>query len=150
MWLKEIKKKSKDLIKKSLPGFSLIEIMVVVTLIGILMAFGTVYIMGQLEEGRIKTARSQSYEIAKALDLYRLNFGSYPSTAEGLEALSKPPHGQPLMEKVPLDPWGREFNYANPGVHNPRGVDVWSNGPSKKEGSDEDAIGNWESSEHIP
>lgn len=138
------KRNISQIARSKMRGFSLIEIMVVVTLMGILMAFGTVYLMGRLEEGKIKTARSQAYEIAKALDLYRLQFGNYPTTTESLEALTKPPHGQPLMEKIPQDPWKREYNYANPGIHNPRGVDVWSNGPQGENAIEEDAIGNWQ------
>lgn len=136
-------KSYKKIFKSSMRGFSLIEIMVVVTLLGILMAFGTVYFMGYLQEGKEKSARSQAYEIAKALDLYRVKFNSYPSTSEGLEVLANPPSGQPVMEKVPKDPWGFEYNYANPGVHNPRGVDVWSNGPTGQ-AEDGEEIGNWE------
>lgn len=132
-----------DLVKGLSRGFNLIEIMVVVTLIGLLVAFSTVYLMGRLEEGKINTARAQAYEIAKSLELYRLQIGNYPTTSEGLETLANPPHGQPIMQKVPNDPWGREYHYANPGIKNPNGVDVWSNGKSGEEDSETD-IGNWQ------
>lgn len=123
-------------------GFSLIEIMVVVTLMAILVGVGTVFFMGRLEEGKIQTARTQAYEIAKALDLYKLQTGSYPSTSEGLEALTSPPRGgQPVMKEIPVDPWGNPFNYENPGTRNTKGIDVWSNGAGGEEG--EEAIGNW-------
>lgn len=126
---------------KAARGFSLIEIMVVVTLMGILMTIGTVYFMGRLEEGRMQTARTQVHEIAKALDLYKLQFGNYPTTAEGLDVLEHPTRGQPMMEKIPMDPWGRSYNYEIPGVRNPKGFDIWSDGP-KGEGGEE-AVGNW-------
>ena len=122
-------------------GFSLIEIMVVVTLMAILAGLGTVYFMGRLEEGKITTARTQAIEIAKALDLYKLQTGAYPTQSEGLEVLANPSRGQPIMEKLPQDPWKRDYNYAIPGVHNPKGFDVWSDGPTGEGG--DSAIGNW-------
>lgn len=122
-------------------GFSMIEMMVVVTLMAILAGVGTVLFMGRLEEGKKTTARTQALEIAKALDLYKLQTGAYPTTSEGLHVLANPTHGQPIMEKLPLDPWKREFNYAIPGVHNPKSFDVWSDGPNGEGG--ETAIGNW-------
>lgn len=134
--------KARVMMAKAVRGFSLIEIMVVVSLMAILVTLGTVYFMGRLEEGKIKTARTQAYEIAKALDLYKLQTGSYPSTAEGLDALTNPPRGgQPVMNEIPLDPWGNPFNYANPGTRNTKGVDVWSDGPGGEES--EEPIGNW-------
>ena len=122
-------------------GFSMIEMMVVVTLMAILAGVGTVLFMGRLEEGKKATARTQALEIAKALDLYKLQTGAYPTTSEGLQVLANPTHGQPIMEKLPLDPWKREFNYAIPGVHNPKSFDVWSDGPTGEGG--ETSIGNW-------
>jgi general secretion pathway protein G len=127
---------------RSAHGFSLIEIMVVVTLMAILVGIGTVFFMGRLEEGKISTARTQAYEIAKALDLYKLQTGSYPTTSEGLEVLAKPLKGRAIMKEIPLDPWGNEFNYAIPGKHNLEGFDVWSNGPDGTSGEESD-IGNW-------
>lgn len=141
----KICKRKTRLVAKALRGFSLIEIMVVVTLMGILMTIGTVYFMGRLEVGREQTARTQVNEIAKALDLYKLQHGSYPSQSEGLDALVTPSRGQPMMEKIPVDPWGHNYNYEIPGTHNPKGFDVWSDGP-KGEGGEE-AIGNWSSEE---
>jgi general secretion pathway protein G len=122
-------------------GFSLIEIMVVVTLMAILVGLGTVYFMGRLEVGKISTARTQAYEIAKALDLYKLQTGSYPTTSEGLEVLVNPPRGQSIMQELPKDPWDHPYNYEIPGTHNPKGFDVWSDGPDGAGG--EAAIGNW-------
>lgn len=129
-------------LKKLMRGFSLIEIMVVVTLMAILIGVGTVYFMGQLEEGKIKTAQALSYEIAKAVELYKLRMGSYPTQSEGLEVLVNPPRGKSFYDKLPLDPWNREFNYAIPGTHNPKSFDVWSNGPDGT-GGPENEIGNW-------
>lgn len=126
---------------RAMRGFSLVEIMVVVTLIAIFVGLGTVYFMGQLDKGRIEATRQQAFEIAKALDLYKLQTGSYPTSAEGLDVLTNPARGQALMNDIPKDPWGREYNYAIPGNHNPKGFDVWSDGPDGKGG--DSAIGNW-------
>lgn len=142
----EITQKKIHKLKKLMRGFSLVEIMVVVTLIALFVGLGTVYFVGQLEQGRISAARQQSYEIAKALDLYKLRMGSYPTAAEGLQVLVNPPRGAPLLDKMPRDPWGREFNYAVPGTHNPRSFDVWSNGPDGT-GGPEHEVGNWEPEE---
>lgn len=133
-------------LKASMRGFSLIEIMVVVTLMAILIGIGTVYFVGQLEEGKINTARAQAYEIAKALELYKLRMGAYPSPSEGLQVLVTPTRGAGLLDKLPLDPWSREYNYAYPGTHNPRSFDVWSNGPDGT-GGPENEIGNWQPNE---
>lgn len=134
-------KPSARFLKKSLRGFSLIEIMVVITLIAIIAGLGTVYFMGRLEEGKMTTARTQAYELAKALDLYKLQTGSYPTSSEGLDVLVNPTRGQPIMEKLPLDPWNHPYNYAIPGTHNAKGFDVWSDGPNGQGG--EESIGNW-------
>jgi general secretion pathway protein G len=115
---------------------------VVVTLMAILAGVGTVLFMNQLESGKISTAKSQVLELARALDLYKLQTGSYPTQSEGLDALVHPAHGPAVYDKLPLDPWKRDYNYAYPGVHNPNSFDVWSDGP-KGEGG-ESAIGNWE------
>lgn len=133
----------KKIAKNAMRGFSLIELMVVVTLMALLISVGTVFVMGRLEEGKISTARTQAYEIAKAIDLYRLQTGSYPTVSEGLDVLVNPPRGTALMEKVPMDPWGREYNYAVPGKHNTKSFDVWSDGPDGTDGA-ESEIGNWQ------
>lgn len=130
-----------QMMRNSLRGFSLVEIMVVVTLVAIFVGLGTVYFMGQLDKGKIDAARQQSYEIAKALDLYKLQTGAYPSSSEGLDVLVNPARGQAIMTEIPKDPWGRDYNFANPGTHNQKGFDVWSDGPSGDGG--ENAVGNW-------
>ncbi len=131
----------KQMMKGALRGFSLIEIMVVVTLVAIFVGLGTVYFMGQLDKGKLDAARQQAIEIAKALDLYKLQNGSYPTSAQGLDVLVDPQRGPAIMNDLPKDPWGRDFNYAIPGTHNPRSFDVWSDGPNGDGG--ENAIGNW-------
>lgn len=124
-------------------GMSLLEIMVVITLIGLVTAAIGVAVMGQLSEGQKKTASNQAYEIGKSLDLYRLsNGGRYPTTAEGLQVLVSPPKGKPFMDTLPKDPWGADYIYTLPGVKNPTKFDVRSKGPDGQEGTEDD-IGNW-------
>lgn len=129
-------------LKYAARGFSLIEIMVVVVLMAVLIGIGTVVVMDRLEEGKISTARTQAYEIAKAIDLYKLQTGNYPSMSEGLQVLSSPPRGKPLMLEVPKDPWGGEYNYAIPGTHNPKTFDVWAIKPGGEDDPNAE-IGNW-------
>lgn len=137
------RKLSRQAIKSlMLRGFSLIEIMVVVTLMAILIGLGTTYLMNQLERGKEQAARSTAYEIAKALDLYKLQHGAYPTLSEGLEALVNPPTGKPVLDELPLDPWKKPYNYAIPGEKNPKSFDVWSSGPDGNAAQDT-GFGNW-------
>ncbi|MBN2359189.1 MAG: type II secretion system protein GspG, partial [Deltaproteobacteria bacterium] len=86
-------------------GFTLIEIMVVITLIGMIAAAVGIAAVNMLSKGQSDSARSQAYEIAKGLDMYRVQYGRYPSNSEGLEVLVNPPgNGKPIMEKIPHDP----------------------------------------------
>jgi general secretion pathway protein G len=123
-------------------GFSLIEIMIVLTLIALIMAGIGVAVMGQLEKGEISVVKSQAFELAKQLDLYRMETGKYPSASEGWQALVNPPKGEPLIEKVPVDRWGNEYLYINPGEKNRNKPDVRSKGPDGIENTEDD-IGNW-------
>jgi general secretion pathway protein G len=123
-------------------GFSLLEIMVVITLIGLVTAAIGVAVMNQLEKGQIDTARSQAYEIAKSVELYKLQNGSFPTTAQGLSVLASPPKGKPIMDKLPKDPWNNDYIYVIPGQKNPNKFDVRSKGPDGQEGTEDDA-GNW-------
>jgi general secretion pathway protein G len=123
-------------------GFSLLEIMVVITLIGLVTAAIGVAVMNQLEKGQMDTARSQAYEIAKSVELYKLQNGTFPTTGQGLTVLSSPPKGKPLMDKVPKDPWGGDYIYVIPGQKNPSKFDVRSKGPDGQEGTEDDT-GNW-------
>lgn len=123
-------------------GFSLIEIMIVITLIGLIMVGAVVFLTGQLTEGETKAARNQAYDIGKALDLYRLKFGRYPTAAEGLEVLVNPPRGEPFLTQQPKDPWGNDYIYVFPGEHNRGRPDIRSNGQDGIEDTEDD-VGNW-------
>jgi len=134
-------------------GFTLVEILVVITIIGLLAGL-TIANIGKLFGGsQVDIARLFVNQSMKTpLVTYRLQMGSYPSTEEGLQALVTAPPGKAdrwrgpyLAEgtKVPLvDPWGEPYQYRCPGVHNKDGYDLWSKGPDKTDGTDDD-IGNW-------
>ena len=136
-------KNNSQFIKGAARGMSLLEIMVVITLIGLVTAAVGVAVMNQLEKGQMDTARNQAYEIGKSIELYKLQNASYPSTAQGLEALVSPPKGKPIMERVPQDPWGNDYIYVVPGAKNTIKFDVRSKGPDGVEGSEDD-VGNWQ------
>ncbi|MCX7119251.1 MAG: type II secretion system major pseudopilin GspG [Gammaproteobacteria bacterium] len=132
-------------------GFSLIEIMVVVVILGILAALVVPKIMNRPDEARKVKAKQDVMAIQNALELYKLDNGFYPSTEQGLNALATKPTTSPApqnwthyIQSLPKDPWGNPYNYLNPGRHGD--VDVYTNGPKgQTEGEDpNEEIGNWE------
>ena len=129
-------------------GFTLIELMVVVVILGILAAVVVPRVMDRPEQARVSAAQSNIRAIRSALDMYKLDNHAYPTTDQGLQALAERPGTEPLptnwnryMEKVPVDPWGKPFLYLQPGKQ--AGVDVFSAGPNGRSG-DEDDIGSWD------
>ncbi len=128
-------------------GFTLIELMLVVIIIGALVAMVFPRLAGRGEQARRAAAKADiQVNIATALKLYELDNGVFPTTDEGLEALLKKPSGAPnwngpYLEKEPLDPWGRKYRYVSPGRHKPD-YDLYSLGRDGKES--EDDITNWE------
>jgi len=128
-------------------GFTLIEILVVVAIIGILLTAIVPNIIGRSDEAKIVKTRSDITTLEGALELYRLDNGIYPSQDQGLVALIEKPSIPPVpnhwklggyIKRLPLDPWGNAYQYRYPGVHGE--VDVFSLGSSGREDSD---IGNW-------
>lgn len=130
-------------------GFTLIEIMVVVVILGILAAFVVPNLMDKPEQAKMTKAKADIASIEAALDLYRLDMGRYPSTDGGLEALTEKPSDAPswkeggYLKKLPNDPWGQPYNYLNPGIHGT--VDIFSYGADGADGGDGSNadIGNW-------
>ena len=136
-------------------GFTLIEIMVVIVILGILAGLIIPRIMGRPEEARRMKARVQIESIETALKLYKLDNGVYPSTEQGLQALIEPPNvgqlprswrkgGYLEKNKIPKDPWGNDYVYLCPGLHGD--FDLMSYGPDGQqggEGQDKD-VNNWE------
>lgn len=127
-------------------GFTLIEIMVVLVILGLLIAIVAPNIVGRGDEARVTAAEAQMRSISNALDLYRLDNSHYPSTQQGLEALVSQPSGTPeprnwnpdgYMKTVPQDPWGQEYQYISPGTEGP--YDLFSYGSDGQKGGEGDA-----------
>lgn len=129
-------------------GFTLIELMLVVIIIGALIAMVMPRLTGRTEQARATAAQADiSANIATALKLYELDNGSFPSSDEGLNALlTKPASASgwrgPYIEKKPVDPWGREYKYKCPGEHRPADYDLYSLGKDGVESTDD--VKNWE------
>lgn len=118
-------------------GFTLIEIMVVVVIIGVLGALVVPQFMGRPDQAKVTAARSDIQAVATALELYRLDNFRYPSTAQGLGALVERPAGDPpaagwnpqgYVRTLPRDPWGRPYEYRSPATRSANGYDLWSLG----------------------
>ncbi|MEZ0314779.1 MAG: type II secretion system major pseudopilin GspG [Myxococcota bacterium] len=125
-------------IRESERGMTLVEIMVVVVIIGLVTSVVGVAVFGQLTKAQQKTAATQMAQIANALDMYKLSYRQYPSTAEGLQALAAPKDGgSAVMATVPQDPWGKDYVYIYPGQNNSRGFDLYSYGPDGAQGNDD-------------
>ena len=134
-------------------GFTLIEIMVVVIILGILAAYIVPKVMGRPDEARIVAAKQSIATIVQAMKMYRLDNLRYPTTEQGLQALVQKPTIAPVptnwqtsgyVERLPKDPWGNPYQYLQPGLHGE--IDVMSLGADNAlggEGSDAD-IGSWE------
>lgn len=124
-------------------GFTLIEVMIVVVILGILAAIIVPRIMGRPEEAKRTKAAVDIKGIEQALNLYKLDSGTYPSTEQGLEALVKKPETKPVpgkwkeggyLAKVPVDPWGRAYLYLSPGDHGD--FDLYSHGADGEPGGE--------------
>jgi len=129
-------------------GFTLVEMLLVVTIIGILAALVIPKLVGRGEQARITTARADiNGGIKSVLGQYEVDNGFYPRSLQDLlvqPGNAKNWHG-PYFDppKLPMDPWGNPYVYYYPGKHNPSGYDLLSMGPDGKEGTDDD-IGNWQ------
>lgn len=141
MLFKNLKKKLL-ILKKNVSGFSIMEMMIVLLLIGMIATISLSKLNNSLSRAKIKTAQIQSYELSRLIDIYKLQFGQYPSQDKGWNALVNPPDNISLLKKSPLDPWKNQYLYLFPGEKNPKSFDVISRGPDGKF-SDND-IGNWE------
>ncbi len=133
-------------------GFTLLEVMVVVVILGILAALVVPKIISRPDEARIIAAKQDIASLMQALKLYRLDNPRYPTTEQGLQALVTKPTAAPIptnwktggyVERLPKDPWGNAYQFLNPGVHGE--IDVFSYGADRApggEGNDAD-IGSW-------
>lgn len=134
-------------------GFTLIEIMVVVVIMGILAALVVPKLMGRTDDARVAAARQDIATIMQALKLYKLDNQRYPTTEQGLQALTTKPTSGPAangwksggyLDRLPKDPWGNPYQYLSPGLKGE--IDVFSFGADGQPGgTDTDAdIGSWE------
>jgi general secretion pathway protein G len=130
-------------------GFTLLELLVVMVIIGLLVGYVAPKFFSQIGKSEIKTARAQIDGLEKSLDQYRLDVGHYPSTEQGLAALNERPAaeagwaGPYLKKKLPKDPWGHEYIYKFPGAHGDFDLVSWGkDGQAGGTGEDADIV-NW-------
>ena len=130
-------------------GFTLLEIMVVIVILGILASLVVPNLMGNKEKADRQKAVSDITALENALDMYKLDNSIYPNTEQGLEALVSKPTSQPeprnyrddgYIKRLPKDPWGNDYQLVSPGEHGK--IDVFSMGLDNEAGTDDD-IGNW-------
>ena len=126
-------------------GFTLIEIMVVVVIIGVLIGLVAPNILGRVDEARVTAAKADISTLEQALEMYKLDNQSFPSTDQGLQALVQKPSGSPEPRKwnpsgylkkgvVPVDPWGNPYQYLSPGSNGP--YDLYSFGADGRDGGE--------------
>lgn len=132
-------------------GFTLIELMVVLLIIGVLSALIVPSVLDRLDQGKVTGAKSDINTLVQALKMYKLDNQRFPTAEQGLQALVAKPTASPVpsnwrpyLDKLPADPWGHPYQYANPGVKGE--IDVYSTGADGVvggEGSNAD-IGSWQ------
>ena len=134
-------------------GFTLVELMVVIVIIGLLATIVALNVIPSGDTARVQKAKADIATIEQALEMYRLQQNNYPTTAQGLAALTTPPAGLPnpasyqaggYIKRLPEDPWGNAYLYASPGKHG--AADIWTNGADGKEGGEgiDADIGSWQ------
>jgi general secretion pathway protein G len=133
-------------------GFTLVELMVVIVIIGLLATIVALNVLPSGDTARIQKAKADIATIENGLELYRLQMSTYPTTSQGIQALVTAPAGADAsryqrggyVKRLPEDPWGRAYLYASPGQHGE--ADVWSLGADGKEGGEgiDADIGSWQ------
>lgn len=140
-------------------GFTMLEILIVVTIIGALMAIVANRFLDRQVDAKVSLAATQLRQLEQALELYRLDNGRYPTSEQGLAALVREPTSGPTPKRYPpgayvsakliLDPWQQEFQYTLPGEHNAHAFDLFSFGPDGQPGGEalNADIVNWDTGE---
>jgi general secretion pathway protein G len=131
-------------------GFTLMEVLLVLVILVMIGSIAVTALSSAQKKASVDTAKTQIKAFDENLEFYRLAVGDYPTTSDGLQALIQPPASAdtrwqgPYLKatEIPLDPWGRPYQYAYPGQNNPNGPDVWSAGPDRNDGTDDD-VANW-------
>ena len=132
-------------------GFTLIEIMVVVVILGILAATIIPQFMGTTQDAKVSTAKANVAELESAIERFYIHMDRHPTNEEGLTVLTDPPSGEdkkwrgPYIKLLKPDPWGNQYQYRIPSSRRNTGYDVWSRGADGADGGEGDAadIGNW-------
>jgi general secretion pathway protein G len=126
-------------------GFTLLEIMLVVGIIGLLLGIVAYNMKGFLEAGEDTRVETDFHNMGLALSTYRMTAGTYPTTSQGLKALVEQPSSEPiprkwhqLLEKLNKDPWEEPYIYQSPGSRNPSSYDIHSKGPDRQDGTADD------------
>lgn len=133
-------------------GFTLVEIMVVVVILGILAATIIPQFISSKQDAMVNAAKADIANLENAVERFYINMDRLPSTEEGLKVLADAPSGDekkwrgPYIKEVKPDPWGRPYQYRAPGVHGKNRFDIWSLGADGAEGGEKEAadIGNWQ------
>ena len=132
-------------------GFSLLELMIVVVILGILAATIIPKFMGTTSEAKVGAAKSDVAELESALERFYIHMDRHPTTEEGLKVLVEPPAGEeskwrgPYIKVLRVDPWKNPYQYRKPGIHHPTSFDLWSRGSDGADGGEGDKadVGNW-------
>ena len=132
-------------------GFSLLEIMIVVIVIGIIAATILPQFIGTTYDAKVSTAKGHISELESAIERFNVHMDRYPTMEEGLKALVEAPVGSegkwrgPYIKMLRNDPWGHAYQYRNPGTHHTTGFDLWSQGEDGADGGEGKGadIGNW-------
>lgn len=131
-------------------GFTLLEIMLVVTIIMLLLGAGVFFLGDQFTIGQRARVQADLQGLTTNLRTYQMMNGFFPTTSQGLQALVVPPGSEPkpkqwvqLSTKIPQDPWGNDYIYVSPGKHNPKTFDLYSKGADRIADTEDD-MGNWD------
>lgn len=129
-------------------GYTLMELLVVLAILGLLAAIATPMVLRYLDSAKVSTAKTEISNLEGALDLFKYDVGRYPTTQEGLAALTAQPTGSenwngPYVKKSKAaeDPWGHPYQYRSPGQHGE--YDIYSLGPKGQDSAEKPAIANW-------